>query len=128
VCFYSHFMSLAHNIEPAIPVQFLRAKALSYARTEHFGPAARKHLNPGRFQTGKNIFDGCPLIFCKMGDLDGCKCFDKDIRLCVAYPPDKVLKKRKTKVGVAASHDVYLGQSFSVRADFIENFILGKFE
>src|SRR5208337_2459407 len=121
-------MSLAHNIEPAIPVQFLRAKMLSYARTEHLGPSARKHLNAGRFQAGKNIFDRCPLIFCKMGDFDRCKRFDKDIRLCVAYLPEQVLKKRKTKVGVAASHDVYLGQTVSVSADFIEDFILGEFE
>src|SRR5271169_3525004 len=111
-------MSLAHNIQPAIPVQFLRAKALSYARTENLGTAARKHLDTGRFQTGKNVFDRCPLIFCEMGNFYGCKRFDKDIRLYVPYLPDKVLKKRKTKVGVTATHDVHLGKTVSVRADF----------
>src|SRR5208337_4434816 len=64
---YSFFMGLAHNIQPAIPVQFLRAKALSYPCTEHLGASTRKHLNAGRFQTGKNIYDGCPLFFCKVG-------------------------------------------------------------
>src|SRR5208337_2317357 len=112
-------MSLAHNIEPAIPVQFLRAKMLSYARTEHLGPSARKHLNAGRFQTGKNIFYGYPLIFCKMGDFNRRKRFDKDIRFYDAYLPDQVLKERKSKVWVAASHDVYLGQTGPVRADLI---------
>jgi hypothetical protein len=63
-----------------------------------------------------------------MGYFNRCKRFDKDVGAGGAYLAKQVLKKRKRQAGVAAPYDVQLGKTVSVRARFIEDFIMREFK
>ena len=125
---YPDFVGLPHYVEPAFPIQFLRAELFPNAFAENFRASAGKHPQSGRFQPGEDFSDRNALHLRKMGNLHRGESLDERIRLQCLYFAQQFLEIGEGEVGMAAAHHVDLRQPVSLRTDPVEDFLLGEFE
>lgn len=128
VGFHSEGMGFFMNGQPFLCGGFTRTDLLPDVGCENLSPTAGQHVESCCIQARQDLLGGDALNGREVGYFDRSEAFENDVREPFFYRPHDLFKVVKTKLGVAAAHNVDFARCQSRSVDFGNDIVLGQHE